>query len=478
MIIAIAGASGFVGRALTGRLLDSGHEVVALGRSMRSDSTSTDARSRAIAVDVGDEAATTNALAGVEVAYYLVHSMAAGGGFRQVDLRLATTFGRAAALAGVGRIIYVGALGDAPSSAHLASRHEVGAALGAGGVAVVELRAAVVFGSGSISFEMLRYLTERLPAMVCPRWVHTRIQPVALLDLLAYLEQSLHVAPGIYEIGGADVTTYRDMIAAYAAVRGLRPRRIIDIPWLTPHLSSYWVDLVTPVDRSVSHALIESLVTEVVVVDPEPTRKAFSVEPMGLQRALTIALDDQDEEVGRSLLARHRGLVDGVYTVVVDVAVPPGTEDAAVRDLETIGGRFSWYGAVLGWVARLVLGRLVGEHLRRRRAAAVEPGALVDWWRILRAGSGELVLRSVGWFPGDAWLGYRVGQGALRQVAAFRPRGIPGFLYWKLLAPVHRVAFGRMARHRVPSAPGRPTTRLGEKRTTTIGKTPLGAKDG
>ena len=246
---------------------------------------------------MGDEGATANALAGVEVAYYLVHSMAAGGGFREVDLRLATTFGRAAAQAGVGRIIYVGALGDAPSSAHLASRHEVGSALAAAGVAVIELRAAVVFGSGSISFEMLRYLTERLPAMVCPRWVRTRIQPVALVDLLGYLEQSLHVAPGIYEIGGADVTTYREMISAYASVRGLRPRRIIDIPWLTPHLSSYWVDLVTPVDRSVSHALIESLVTEVVVVDPEPTRRAFSVTPMGVETRLAAALDDQDEEV-------------------------------------------------------------------------------------------------------------------------------------------------------------------------------------
>ena len=163
MIIAIAGASGFVGRALTAHLLDSGHDVVALGRSV--GAISTDAR--AIAVDVGDEEAAATALVGVEVAYYLVHSMAAGGGFREVDLRLATAFGRAAARVGVGRIIYVGALGDAPSSAHLASRHEVGSALAAAGVAVIELRAAVVFGSGSISFEMLRYLTERLPAMVC-----------------------------------------------------------------------------------------------------------------------------------------------------------------------------------------------------------------------------------------------------------------------------------------------------------------------
>jgi uncharacterized protein YbjT (DUF2867 family) len=443
VIVAIAGASGFVGRALTAHLLGSGHDVVALGRSV--DTLSTDAV--AIAVDVGNERATAEALEGVEVAYYLVHSMAAGGGFREVDLGLATAFGRAAAQAGVGRIIYLGALGDAPGSAHLASRHEVGAALAAAGVAVIELRAAVVLGSGSISFEMLRYLTERLPAMVCPRWVRTRIQPVALVDLLAYLEQSLEVAPGIYEIGGADVTTYRELISTYARVRGLRPRRIVDIPWLTPHLSSYWVDLVTPVDRSVSHALIESLVTEVVVVDPEPARRSFSVTPMGVERALATALDDQAEDVTRSLLERRRGLVDGVYSVVVDVAIPPGGEPVLERELETIGGRFSWYGAAPGWMARIALGRLFGEHLRRRRPATMEPGALVDWWSIAEIGSGDLVLRGVGWFSGDAWLGYRVGQGALHQVAAFRPRGIPGFLYWKLLGPVHRVAFDRMARH-------------------------------
>jgi hypothetical protein len=177
---------------------------------------------------------------------------------------------------------------------------------------------------------------------------------------------------------------------------------------------------------------------------------------MGVERALAAALDDQAEEVARSLFARRNGLVDGVYSVVVDVGIPPGTEDVVARDLETIGGRFSWYGAAPGWIARLVLGRLVGERLRRHRSAAVVPGALVDWWRIVRVGSGELVLRSVGWFPGDAWLGYRAGHGALHQVAAFRPSGVPGFLYWKLLKPIHRVAFDRMARSRVPRASGHP----------------------
>jgi len=450
MIVAVAGASGFVGRALTAQLVGNGHDVVALGRSVSSISPDV----KAIAVDVGNQSATADALAGVEAAYYLVHSMAAGSGFPEVDLRLATAFGRAAAEAGVARIIYVGALGDAPSSAHLTSRHEVGSALTAAGVPVIELRAAVVFGSGSISFEMLRYLTERLPAMVCPRWVRTRIQPVALDDLLTYLEQSLHATPGIYQVGGADVTTYRAMISAYAGVRGLRPRRIIDIPWLTPHLSSYWVDLVTPVDRSVSHALIESLVTEVVVMDPEPAGREFSVTPMSVEKALAAALDHQEDEVVGSLFARSSGLLDGIYSVVVDVSIRPGSQDAVARGLGEIGGRLGWYGAAPGWAARLVLGRLVGERLRRHRPDSVVPGARVDWWRVVRVGPDELVLRSIGWFPGDAWLGYRVSQGALRQVAAFRPRGIPGFLYWKLLAPVHRLAFARMANHRAGDGAG------------------------
>jgi uncharacterized protein YbjT (DUF2867 family) len=448
MDVAIAGASGFVGRALTARLLAHGHGVVALGRSATSLSTA----ARTVDVDVADEGATTSALAGVAAAYYLVHSMAEGGEFRDLDLRLATTFGRAAAEAGSGRIVYVGALGEAPDSAHLASRQEVGAALGAAGTPVVELRAAVVLGSGSISFEMLRYLTERLPAMVCPRWVGTRIQPIALTDLLEYLEQSLHVEPAIYEIGGADVATYLELIAEYASVRGLRPRRILDIPWLTPHLSSYWVDLVTPVDRSVSHALIESLVTEVVVTDTERTRQAFSVTPMGVESALRAAMDDQSDQVARFLFDRRSGLEDGVYSAVVEVAVPAGADEAVGRDFKEIGGTLSWYGAAVGWAGRLLLGRLVGERLRPRKPESLEPGALVDWWRISRIESDELVLGGVGWFFGDAWLGFRVKDGSLRQVAAFRPRGVAGFLYWKLLWPVHDLAFERMARHRVRRA--------------------------
>jgi uncharacterized protein YbjT (DUF2867 family) len=365
--VAVAGASGFVGKALTARLAAAGHPVVALSRS----GGKVPDGATAVAVDVSDETETTRALAGAGAAYYLVHSMAAGSGFRDHDLELARTFGRAAAAAGVSRIIYVGALGESPSSAHLASRHEVGAALGDAGVPVVELRAAVVFGAGGISFEMLRYLAERLPFMVCPRWVRTDIQPIALADLLAYLEQSLTVAPGVYEIGGADATTYERMILEYARVRGLRPRLIVNIPWLTPRLSSYWVDLVTPVDRSVSHALIESLVTQVVVTRPEPTAAAFTVEPMSVAEALRAALDEQADTITSTLLDREPGLADGVYTVKVDLAVPVDRADAIARELAGIGGSYRWYGAASGWALRVVFGRhgrLVAGRTRRTGA--------------------------------------------------------------------------------------------------------------
>lgn len=452
MIIAIAGASGFVGRALTVQLLENNHDVLAMHRAVKTAVSS----ERTVIVDLGNEVATARALVNVDVAFYLVHSMAVGSEFRDLDLQLATAFGRAASEAGVSRIIYVGALGDAPSSAHLSSRHEVGMALRSSRVDVVELRAAVVFGAGSISFEMLRYLTERLPIMVCPRWVRTRIQPIALIDLLAYLEQSLFVAPGVYEVGGANVTTYREMISEYAHARGLHRRYIVDIPWLTPHLSSYWVDLVTPVDRSVSHALIESLVTEVIVVNGEPTQKAFSVVPMSVERALVTALDQQDREVAQSLFARRPGQSDGVYTIVISLAIPADLEDAIRRDLKTIGGSLGWYGAAPAWALRLALGRVAGERLRPLRAEELVAGAHIDWWRIVQTEEARLVLRSDGWFSGDAWLGYRLYEGSLQQVAAFRPRGIPGFIYWKMLGPFHRVVFNQMIRHRVRRASAAP----------------------
>ena len=173
---------------------------------------------------------------------------------------------------------------------------------------------------------------------------------------------------------------------------------------------------------------------------------------MNVERALVTALDQQDEEVAHSLFTRRPGQRDGVYTVVVSLAIPEGLEDSIRRDLKTIGGTLSWYGAAPGWALRLVLGRFVGEKLRPQCPEALIPGALVDWWRIVQIKETELVLRSDGWLPGDAWLGYRIHEGYLQQVAAFRPRGVPGFIYWTLLGPFHRIVFNQMVRHRLRRA--------------------------
>ena len=439
----MVGASGFVGRELTGALVEAHYDVVALSRRAPEI-----AGAIGLAVDVADEADVKTALDSCEVAFYLVHSLSAED-FRDRDRRLAEGFGRAAAAAGLRRIVYLGGLGQDPESEHLASRQEVGTALASAGVPVVELRAAVVLGAGSISFEMLRYLTERLPFMVCPRWVRTAIQPIALADMTRYLIGAIDVAPGVYEVGGADVTSYREMIAAYATARGLWRRRIVDVPYLTPRLSSYWLDLVTPVDRRVSHALIESLVTEVVVEDHERTDAAFNIKPMGLVAALSAALVDQALELDHDLLSRDGGLQDGVYTVRVTVPLSGSESTRLDADLDRIGGSYSWYGLTFAWKVRALLGRVAREHWKLGLPQEIVQGAAVDWWQVARRDPGILVLRATHWFPGEAWLGYQCADHELIQVGSLRPKGIPGFVYWKLLQPVHRQVFRALARHRV-----------------------------
>jgi hypothetical protein len=282
---------------------------------------------------------------------------------------------------------------------------------------------------------MLRYLTERLPFMVCPRWVHTAIQPIALVDLLEYLVGSVAVEPDVYEIGGAEVTSYREMIGAYARARGLPSRGVVDVPLLTPRLSSYWVDLVTPVDRHVSHALIDSLSTEVVVRDAGRTRRAFAVEPMGVVDAISRALDDQADALDDDLLELASGLSDGVYAERVSVPVPDDVESKVAADLARIGGDLAWYGVAALWRVRVAGGRVLRERWQLRRPESLAAGVGVDWWTVVSSNANSLVLRGDGWAPGDAWLGYRVADGELVQVGA--------------LAPIHHRVFATLARHRV-----------------------------
>ena len=349
MQIAVAGATGFVGRRLVEALAGE-HKVVALARRAPDFRNATNR-----AVDVGNYEEALRALEGCDAAYYLIHSLDVGD-FRARDLDLAKTFGEAAQAAGVKRIVYLGGLGEDPTSDHLLSRQEVGAALGAKGVPVVELRAAVIIGAGSVSYEMLRYLTERLPFMVCPRWVRTAIEPIALSDVLLYLEKSLSVEPGIYEVGSGEVTTYRDMISIYARERGLGPTVIVDIPLLTPRLSSHWVDFVTPVDTKVSHSLIESLVTEVTVRDPNRTKDAFAIIPMPIAQAIREALDDQLITAEATVMDRESGLLDGIYTERIEIPIDEALESQLDDDFDRIGGDLDWYGLDSAWRIRMWVG--------------------------------------------------------------------------------------------------------------------------
>jgi uncharacterized protein YbjT (DUF2867 family) len=444
--VAVAGASGYVGRLLCRRLTDAGYRVIALAR--KAESLASAPGVERVSVDVADTAACAEALAGAEVAYYLVHAMAGGSGFAERDRATAQAFAVAACQSGVRRIVYLGGLGEGLLSTHLGSRHEVGDILRGSGVEVVELRAAVVLGAGSISYEMLRSLTERLPVMVCPRWVRTQMQPLAEADLLAYLERAMSVPAGVYELGTADVTTYRDLMHTYAAVRGLARRRIVTVPVLSPRLSSFWVDAVSPVDKKVSHALIESLVAEVVVRDPERTATAFGFRPMTVRDAVRAAMDGEAAAVSTGLFDRRPGRSGGVYTMRAQAALAPAGATEVRARLEGIGGNLSWYPMAWAWRTRIALGRLLGERLSLQRPDELRAGAHVDWWTVVRADGEHFELMATEWWFGEGWLGWRTRSetGVLEQVAAMRPRGLIGLAYWQLLRPLHFFVFRVMAR--------------------------------
>ena len=453
--VAVVGAGGFVGTHLVPRLVAEGFDVHALVRDPSGFGAWDHVELHV--TDVADIDSVARALDGCETAYYLVHAMAGGPGFAERDRNLAAAFAEAACRARVAKIVYLGGLGHEDLSTHLASRQEVGTVLGSAGVPVVELRAAVVLGAGSISFEMVRYLTERLPMMICPRWVNTPMQPIALRDLLAYLVEATQVAPGVYEVGCTDATTYRQMMDTYARVRGLRPRIIVKVPVLTPALSAHWVDLVTPVDRTISHALIESLTNEVTVRTRDRTDAAFSVRPLTVEAAIHTALDSQADRISATLFGRRHGLEEGVYTdrsrarLRPGDLAPDGTVPGFAEDLDDCGGRLSWYGLPFAWLLRITLGHLFGEDLRLGRPDHMATGQQVDWWTIAVREHEVLVLRSFEWFCGEAWLGFRVapdGSPAIVQVGSLRTKGVLGMAYWWLLWPIHQLAFRAMVRHR------------------------------
>ena len=469
--VLVTGATGYVGGRLVPLLLARGYRVRVLARERdRLEGRSWLDRVELVLGDVLDPATLPAALDGVDAAYYLIHSMGSHGNFGRRDLRAARNFAEAAADKGVARIIYLGGLGKpgAELSEHLRSRQETGAALREAGVPVTEFRASIIVGSGSVSFEMIRSLTERLPVMICPRWVYTRTQPIAIDDALTYLVAALDTPESqgqIIEIGGRDVLTYREMMLTYARLRGLR-RFIIPVPLLTPRLSSYWVHLVTPIPSAIAQPLIQGLGVEVIVTDDRAHRLFPQITPMDYETAVARALASLDaSEVETSwsdALASSQGDTRPFIFTTQDgmlieqrqqlVDAPPAIVYAEFAGL---GGRNGWLAWNQLWRLRGVADRLIGGvgfRRGRRHPTNLRVGDAIDFWRVEAVEPDRLVrLRAEMKVPGRAWLQFQAESlGATRtrliQTAYFAPKGLFGLLYWYLLYPIHGFIFSRLIR--------------------------------
>ena len=467
--ILVAGGTGYVGGRLVVRLLEAGHDVRVLARSpagARQYSWSDDVE--LVQGDVLERESLDAAFAGCSVAYYLIHSMGAASDFADTDARAAANFRDAADAATIERIVYLGGMGsDAELSRHLASRQQVGEILASGSTPTTELRAAVIIGSGSLSFEMLRYLTEVLPVMTTPTWVRTRCQPIAIRDVLHYLVGVLDDTESvdrILDIGGPDVVSYQEMMQLFAELAGLRKRVIIPVPVLSPGLSSRWVGLVTPLPASIARPLVDSLRHEVVMTDHaiddlvphEPLDLRTAVE-LALRRTGTEAVETRWTDAGFNPADAMPGdpeWAGGATFTDRQTVDTTASRGALFEAFARIGGTNGYYVANWAWRLRGLLDRLIGgPGLRRGRRHPVDlrAGESLDFWRVLKvAPDRELVLEAEMRVPGRAWLAWKIEPGTdgsrLEQTAYFAPRGLWGRAYWYAMLPFHWAIFARMAR--------------------------------
>jgi len=468
--ILVTGATGYVGGRLILPLLDAGYQVRVLVRDPeRLSGRSWLERVEVVQGDVSKAETLPTALEGMDVAYYLIHSLG-GKDFAERDEQAGRNFGKAAHAAGVQRIIYMSGLGDPGDdlSEHLKSRHATGDALREAGVPMTEFRAAVIVGAGSVSFEMIRYLTERLPILICPRWVYTKIQPISIGEVLQYLVKAL-VTPEstgeIIEIGGTDVLRYGDMMLGYAKVRGLR-RYLIPVPVLTPLLSSYWVHFVTPISNSIARPLIEGLRNEVIVRDDKAKRLFPDVQLYNYATAVENALKELNaghvESTWSDSLISSMGNHDPVLFVEekgmtmerrkTEVDAPA---EVVYRTVARIGGVNGWLVYNRLWWLRAAFDRLIGGvgfRRARRHPDDLRAGDVLDFWRVEAIKPNRLIrLRAEMKLPGQAWLQFQIepqddGKTLLTQTAYYAPKGFAGMLYWWSLLPFHGAIFGGMIR--------------------------------
>ena len=465
--VLVTGATGYIGGRLVPVLEASGVRLRCLARRPAALQSRVAPPTEVVEGDLFDPASLDRALAGIDVAYYLVHSMGAYGDYLEKDRVAARNFGESARRAGVRRIVYLGGLatGEETLSKHLRSRIETGQVLRDSGVPVVEFRASVVIGSGSLSFELIRALVERLPIMICPRWVSTLAQPIGIDDLLAYLAAGLDLAAGdsrTFEIGGADQASYGDLMREYARQRGLR-RLMISVPLLTPRLSSLWLGLVTPVYARVGRELIAGLKNRSVVTD-SAAASIVPIRPAGLRDAIARAIryEDRAFALTRWSDARSAGgdapLLDetrfGSRMVDARQTQVEVNAERAFAPIAAIGGTRGWYYATWLWRVRGAIDLLAGGvGMRRGRRDPNTPavGDTLDFWRVEAYEPGRrLRLAAEMKVPGRAWLEFEVmtvaGGAVIHQTAVFEPVGLSGLLYWYVLLPIHTLIFGGLLR--------------------------------
>ncbi len=471
----VTGAGGYVGGRLVPALVEAGYRVRVLARHPERLRDAYWLPSVELAVgDARDRVALSAALEGVETAYYLLHSLQEGSDLEKAEEDAAQCFATEAAGQGVARIIYLGGLApELPTeqmSAHMRSRVRVGEVLRSTGVDVVELRAAIIIGSGSASFEMLRYLTERLPAMVTPRWVRTRTQPIAIRDVLKYLVGCARLPAGTsrsFDIGGPDVMSYEEMMQGYAAAAGLRPRIILPVNVLTPGLSGHWVNVVTPVPRAIARPLIESLRHEAVCHENDIAAYVPIDDLVPFPEAVRLALTKVREADVATRWSNASVPGAPSQPLPSDPQWSGGTLYEDVRQttsrasiaevwavIDGIGGANGWYSSGLLWKVRGQIDRMlggVGLRRGRRDPRQLAIGDVVDFWRVEEREPPRLLrLRAEMKNPGRAWLEFRLAEvpegTTIRQRAVFAPRGLAGHAYWWSVAPFHAFVFPTMIR--------------------------------